>query len=264
MRSCTLLFAMCSPWLTCASLVDLDAKSMAAELLDTSTPLFVKFEAPWCGHCKRLSPVWDSLLELDLEGVRLGTVDCTRQDELRMQCAQPALEPAEPIAGTRAQRAASDALRSDGIESYPTLLLFAEGSIRLFSGERSLPELSRFARGGWRQTPEYVPTPLPPPSPLPSLPSELRQRLERLYEMYVPPPVRRVAIRALEFDPASWPPLLRLGASFLVVGMGVQFLVGCYFLLFDRQSLHAHVRTAAGTGGKKAALKPPDAKPKVE
>ena len=58
----------------------------------------------------------------------MGTVDCTRQDELRMQCAQPVLEPAEPIAGTRAQRAVSDALRPDGIESYPTLLLFAEGS----------------------------------------------------------------------------------------------------------------------------------------
>ena len=112
---------------------DLDLERMDAALTLTHRALFVKFEAPWCGHCKRLSPVWETMLGLDLDGARLGTVDCTRQDELRIRY---------------------------GIRSYPTLMLFAEGQIKLFSGERSLPELSKFARGGWRKAPDHTLKPI--------------------------------------------------------------------------------------------------------
>ncbi|XP_060520991.1 protein disulfide-isomerase TMX3 [Cylas formicarius] len=39
----------------------------------------VKFYAPWCGHCKRLEPIWAQVAQaLSGRNVRVGKVDCTR------------------------------------------------------------------------------------------------------------------------------------------------------------------------------------------
>lgn len=40
----------------------------------------VAFKAPWCGHCKKLKPVWDELA--DKVDVVIGEVDCTVEKDL--------------------------------------------------------------------------------------------------------------------------------------------------------------------------------------
>ena len=221
MRPSLLVALACARSAAAGPGLDLDAESLAAAL-EQAAPLFVKFEAPWCGHCKRLSPVWDSLLELDLDGARLGTVDCTRQE-------------------------AEGACRQYGVTSYPTLLLFSDGLIKLFSGERSLPELSRFARGGFRQAPDHVPQPLPPAAGegqrTPPRPSALREQMVRT----IPPALLEAIDRVLESD--SWPWKARCAVLVLSLGALVQIVGGCYSLAFDRESLRKQDIRKKGGGG---------------
>lgn len=96
---------------------------------------FVKFYAPWCGHCKRLSPIWDRLA-VELAGsVRVAKVDATAEETLAEQW---------------------------DVYSYPDLKLFIEGEVFEYtSGDRSLDALVAFARGGFAnqtETPEKKPS----------------------------------------------------------------------------------------------------------
>lgn len=46
----------------------------------------VMFYAPWCGHCKRLEPVWAHVAQaLYRTNIRVGRVDCTRFTSVAQQ-----------------------------------------------------------------------------------------------------------------------------------------------------------------------------------
>lgn len=81
---------------------------------------FVKFYAPWCGHCQSLSPTWENvgILFAPHESVTIGKIDCTVQKE---------------------------ACRTYDIKSYPTLLWIENGQkIEKYQGVRSVEDLQSY------------------------------------------------------------------------------------------------------------------------
>ncbi|KAG8180470.1 hypothetical protein JTE90_002002 [Oedothorax gibbosus] len=81
---------------------------------------FVKFFVPWCGHCKRLEPIWKDLAlkYASSTQVKIAQVDCTKDEKM---CAD------KKIVG------------------YPTLFLYRDGKFLTEShGERKLEALHSF------------------------------------------------------------------------------------------------------------------------
>merc|ERR1719181_369300 len=62
----------------CAQVVmDLDESNFDS-VIGSGKNVFVKFFAPWCGHCKRMKPDWDKLMK-EYEGhssILVADVDC--------------------------------------------------------------------------------------------------------------------------------------------------------------------------------------------
>ncbi|TPX54039.1 hypothetical protein SeMB42_g00442 [Synchytrium endobioticum] len=83
-----------------------------------SGPLFVMFHAPWCGHCKKLAPVWEDFAGKMKNKLIVATVDCTAESVL---CKQK------------------------GVRGYPTLSYFAESEATDFFGKKTVEGLQEFA-----------------------------------------------------------------------------------------------------------------------
>jgi len=97
------------------------AKSFSQIVGDTTKDVLVEFYAPWCGHCKKLAPIWDELAK-DLENVPsvvIAKIDATAND------VDPKL----------------------GIRGFPTIKLFPannKGTPIEYSGDRSKDDLVKF------------------------------------------------------------------------------------------------------------------------
>ena len=83
-------------------------------------PYFIKFFAPWCGHCKKLAPVWDQLYE-EAENVNVIKVDCTNENDK-----------------------SKDICTQFSIKSYPTLILLDKRQMYKYEFARELDVLKKW------------------------------------------------------------------------------------------------------------------------
>jgi len=113
------VFALCFA-AALANVVDLTPDNFDS-VVDGSKGAFVEFFAPWCGHCKKLAPDWETLGQ-SFEGskdVVIGKVDADAHKDL----------------GSRFD-----------VHGYPTLKWFPKGSTTPedYNGGRGLDELTAF------------------------------------------------------------------------------------------------------------------------
>jgi len=78
---------------------------------------FIKFYAPWCGHCKNLAPTWDEFAIKSKGKFNVAKVDCTVQ---------------------------TGVCGGEGIRGYPTLKFFSEGKKFDYQGARTIEDFSKF------------------------------------------------------------------------------------------------------------------------
>ena len=83
---------------------------------------FVKFFAPWCGHCKRMAPTWEQLAAkfVGREGVKIAKVDCTVAE-------------------------AKDLCSAQEVQGFPTMYIYKNGEkVTEYDGNRSLEDMFDF------------------------------------------------------------------------------------------------------------------------
>ena len=100
------------------------AIELTPENYDTETAgksVFLKFFAPWCGHCKKIKPDWDKLID-DFAGSDtqfIGDVDCTTEGK--------------PVCDEH------------GVKGFPTLKYGDPSDLQDYQGGRTYEDLKKFA-----------------------------------------------------------------------------------------------------------------------
>ncbi|CAM9595691.1 unnamed protein product [Ectocarpus sp. 6 AP-2014] len=112
------------------AVVDLTENNFKEMVLDSDEMWLVEFFAPWCGHCKKLEPEWESAAGQLSGSVNLGAVDATQATNLAQKY---------------------------GVQGYPTIKAFPAGPKKKaqdYNGPREAAGIVDYATGmlersGW-------------------------------------------------------------------------------------------------------------------
>jgi protein disulfide-isomerase-like protein len=110
------------PLVASAKVVNLDDSNYGSITSETDL-VFIKFFAPWCGHCKAMAKDWETLgtkMAADKPGILIAEVDCTSEE-------------------------ADDLCESNGVEGFPTLKYGDPEFLENYDGPRELDALYEFA-----------------------------------------------------------------------------------------------------------------------
>lgn len=127
-----------------SDIVHLTASSFEAVLKDEKAAL-IMFYAPWCGHCKKMKPVYERAAEAmkaeKISGM-LAALDATKEPSVASQF---------------------------GVKGYPTFKFFEHGEFKFDVNHRDLEGIVKFMRN-----PEEPPPPPPPEKEWEDEPSEVQ------------------------------------------------------------------------------------------
>lgn len=103
-----------------SSVVELTSDNWDRLVIESGKSSFVKFYAPWCGHCKKMKPDWEKLgEEADKFDVLIGDVDCTSSS-------------GKPLCD------------KNDVKGFPTLKTFWKHVADDYSGARGFEDLRQF------------------------------------------------------------------------------------------------------------------------
>jgi protein disulfide isomerase len=97
-------------------------KEFKKEVLDNNMDVIVKFYAPWCGHCKKLEPIYKSLAEAQSssKNIKFMEIDSTKND-----------------------------IEGHPINGFPVIKLFPgkdKSNVATYNGDRSEGDISKFLK----------------------------------------------------------------------------------------------------------------------
>lgn len=105
--------------LACSMALELTPETWEEKTAGKTT--FIKFYAPWCGHCKAMKPAWDTLMKeyKDSDSILVADVNC--------------------IEG------GADLCKKHGVKGFPTVKFGEASNLENYKGGRDLDSLKDFA-----------------------------------------------------------------------------------------------------------------------